>query len=123
MHHLKRLLLPSCRIRDPSKYSCMCQRHQNTANFTNEFRDSIKENTNERKENLRESSQAEVEVSSNKKKIKKRRDEGIGFWKSEQGLQIYEQTMTGVGRVLRMFVSKERYDNFYETALMAEYKW
>lgn len=45
----------------------------------------------------------------------------IGFWESERGLVLKDQIFTGVGRVLRMFISKERSDNWYESAMAKEY--
>lgn len=48
----------------------------------------------------------------------------IGFWKSERGIVLKDQIFTGVGRVLRMFISKERSDNLYESAMVKEYyRW
>ena len=41
----------------------------------------------------------------------------VGFWKSERGLEIKDKVLTGSGRVLRMFVSIERYDNWWEDTL------
>lgn len=45
----------------------------------------------------------------------------IGFWESEKGLVLKDQIFTGVGRVLRMFISKERSDNWYESAMVKEF--
>ncbi|XP_039258599.2 uncharacterized protein LOC120335179 [Styela clava] len=44
----------------------------------------------------------------------------VGFWNSERGLAIKESALIGVGRVLRMYFNKERYDNLYEAALGVE---
>ena len=48
------------------------------------------------------------------------KDNQIGFWKTDKGLQVKDVVLTATGRVLRMFVSIERYDNWWENIMESE---
>uniref|UniRef100_H2Z6Z2 Uncharacterized protein n=1 Tax=Ciona savignyi TaxID=51511 RepID=H2Z6Z2_CIOSA len=42
----------------------------------------------------------------------------IGFWQSERGLKVKDTLLTATGRLLRLFVSIERYNNYWESCVV-----